>query len=208
MLQRCRAAARAGLAGAGAARTAVARTAATSAEPVRTGCMPGSLARAAQHDLRAHEVRGEPLAVADADLPDLGAAADVQGLADRVEGVAVAAGGEDVDLQLDGGEVETGLEVAHRAPGGDGVGEGGPRAAVDVAARVQVAAVDDHAADDAALVDVDELDAEVAGEGPGQDLAAELGCDRGIHGRRKDASPSPATSTATPAPEISSGTRP
>src|SRR5436190_442200 len=84
-------------------------------------------------------MRRPPLSVPGPPLPRLRAAADVERFADGVEDVAVAAGGEDVDLQLDGGEVEARLEVAHRAPRRDRVGECGPRAAVDIAAGMEVA---------------------------------------------------------------------
>ena len=60
--------------------------------------------------------------------------------------VVEQAGGEDVELQLDRGEVVARGDVAEGRPGGDGVAERGPDAAVDVAARVQVALVDDDAA--------------------------------------------------------------
>ena len=53
---------------------------------------------------------------------------------------------EDVQLQLDRREVVARRDAAEGRPGGDGVAERGPDAAVDEAAGVQVAAVDDDPA--------------------------------------------------------------
>ena len=59
-----------------------------------------------------------------------------------VELVAHARRGDHVDLQLDGREPAALGQVAQGSPGGDGVGERDPRAAVDVAHRVQMPAID------------------------------------------------------------------
>src|SRR5206468_2874946 len=60
------------------------------------------------------------------------------------------------------------------APGGDGVREGHPTAAVDEAAAVEVATVHDHPAADPVVLDLEQLDAEVAGKAPLQNLGSEL----------------------------------
>ena len=132
-----------------------------------------------EHDLRADEVGHQALVglAADPDLPDLRAPPDVQRLADADQDVARAAGGEDVRLQLDRREARVRLERVHRAPGGDGVGERGPGAAVHVAAGVQVPRVHRHAPDGALARDLDQLDPQVAGEGARQHAHAQLGRD-------------------------------
>ena len=88
--------------------------------------------------------------------------------------VAEHAGREDVQLQLDRREVVLRRNRAERRPGGDGVPEGGPDAAVDEAARMQVALVDDDPADRVRVLDLERLDAEVAGEAPRQERTAAL----------------------------------
>ena len=67
--------------------------------------------------------------------------------------------------------------MAEGAPGGDGVRERDPDAAVDVAAGVEVSAVDLEAALDLVVLDPDHLDAEVAGEAPLDPAAEALGRD-------------------------------
>ena len=99
------------------------------------------------------------------------------GVGDGDDLVAEQAGGEDVELQLDRGEVVARRDVAEGRPGGDGVAERGPDAAVDVAARVQVALVDDDAAAGEGVLDLERLDAEVAGEAAADEAAHVLGRD-------------------------------
>src|SRR4051812_46908917 len=132
---------------------------------------------ATEHDLGADEVRRELLAAMHPHLPDLRAPAHVQRRADGLEDVALPRRGEHVDLQLAGGEAVAGLEVAHRAPGGDGVGERRPDPAMHIAAGVQVATVDHQAAAHVLVGDLGQLDAEVAWEEAVECLAAELGGD-------------------------------
>ena len=60
----------------------------------------------------------------------------------------------------------------------DRVGERHPGAAVDVAHRMQVPAVDRHPAAHVLVGDLGQLDAEVAGERAGEPLDAQLRCDR------------------------------
>ncbi len=95
-----------------------------------------------QHELGDDEIRGElGLAVPDALDPDLDhdrGAADVQRLGVGDDLVALQAGAEDVQLQLDRREVVARRDAAEGRPGGDGVAERGPGAAVDEAARMQV----------------------------------------------------------------------
>ena len=85
-------------------------------------------------------------------------------LGDGDDLVAEQAGGEDVELQLDRREVVAGRDAAEGRPGGDGVAERGPDAAVDEAAGVQVALVDDDPAARVGVLDLERLDPEVAGE--------------------------------------------
>jgi hypothetical protein len=116
------------------------------------GCSGGT---ASQNELSAaEEGRVARVVVAlDAHLPDLSAAADVEGLAHRVEDVAGMAGGEHVGLQLGGREVVALGQVQVRAPGGDAVGERDPDPAVHVAAGVEVAVVYDQPALDPVRLD-------------------------------------------------------
>src|SRR3954452_13853929 len=72
-------------------------------------------------------------------------AADVQRCGHGDDLVAREAGAEDVELELDRREVVPRRDAAEGGPGGDGVAERGPGAAVDEAARVQVALVYDDA---------------------------------------------------------------
>ena len=122
------------------------------------------------HELADDQVRAEfGDAVADPVDPDLdhrGAAAGVEGAGVGDDLVAEAAGAEDVQLQLDRGEVEAGRDRAEGGPGGDGVAEGGPDAAVDEAAGVQVAALDDDPAAGVVVLDLQRLDAEIGGKLP------------------------------------------
>jgi hypothetical protein len=66
----------------------------------------------------------------------------MQGLGPGLDLVAEDPGGEDVELELDRREVVAGGNAAKGGPGCDGVAEGGPDAAVDEAAGMQVALVD------------------------------------------------------------------
>ena len=87
--------------------------------------------------------------VGDPHLPDLRAPPDVQRAAASASSTSPwRPAAKTLRLQLDGREVVAGSSMAHRAPGGDGVGERDPDAAVDVAAGMQVAAVDRHPAAD------------------------------------------------------------
>ena len=117
------------------------------------------------------------------------------GVGDGDDLVAEQAGGEDVELQLDRGEVVVRRDVAEGRPGGDGVAERGPDAAVDEAAGVQVALVDDDAAAGEGVLDLQRLDPEVAGEAAAEEGAhvlrgegrAVLGCVGALAHRRRRA---------------------
>ena len=129
-----------------------------------------------QHELADDQVRRQPrlLALAAALDPDLDhdrALADVQRLGHGDDLVAQEPGGEDVQLQLDRREVVARRDAAEGRPGGDGVAERGPDAAVDEAAGVQVALVDDDPAAGVGVLDLQRLDPEVAGEAAGQEGA-------------------------------------
>src|SRR3954447_3748271 len=142
-----------------------------------------SAGRRRQYELRDDQVRGEArlLALAAALDPDLDhdrALADVQGLGLGLDLVAEDAGGEDVQLQLDRREVVAGRDAAEGRPGGDGVAERGPDAAVDEAAGVQVAVVDDDPAAGVRVGDLQRLDSEVARKAAGEEVADRLGGDR------------------------------
>ena len=132
-----------------------------------------------QDELADDQVRRQArlLALAAALDPDLDhdrALADVEGLGPGLDLVAEDAGGEDVELQLDRGEVVAGRDAAEGRPGGDGVAERGPDAAVDEAAGVQVALVDDDPAAGVGVLDLQRLDPEVAGEAAGEEAADRL----------------------------------
>src|SRR6476469_6424547 len=122
-----------------------------------------------QDELRDDQVGGQlrllvlpdPL---DLDLDHDGALAGVKGRGDGDDLVAEQAGGEDVELQLDRGEVVLRRDVAEGRPGGDGVAEGGPDAAVDETAGMEVAPVDDDAAAGEGVLDLDRFDPQVAGK--------------------------------------------
>ena len=91
-----------------------------------------------QHELGDDQVRGEArlASVSQALHPDLDRRPCSCRCAASRPGddlVAEQAGGEDVQLQLDRGEVVAGRDAAEGRPGGDGVAERGPDAAVDVA---------------------------------------------------------------------------
>ena len=113
----------------------------------------------------------------------------MEGLGDGDDLVAEQAGGEDIQLQLDRREVVAGRDAAKGRPSGDGVAERGPDAAVDEAARVQVALVDDDRAAGVRVLDLQRLDPEVAGEAAGQERFDRLRGDsrarvRGVANRR------------------------
>jgi hypothetical protein len=118
-----------------------------------------------------------PPVLLDPHLPYLRAAADVERPAQRGQHVAHATGGEDVRLQLRRREVGALLEVPKRAPGRHGVGERHPDAAVDIAAGVEVAVVHREPALHLVVLDAHHLDAEVAGEAPGDAVPKALGRD-------------------------------
>ena len=133
-----------------------------------------------EDDLGADEVRGEALLAKHVNLPDVRARADVQRLAERRQQIALGRRGEHVDLQLDGREALALGQVAHRSPGGDGVGECDPGATVHVAHRVQLTLVDEHSPAHVRVGYLRQLDAEIAGKRAGEHLAAELRRDRKI----------------------------
>ena len=126
-----------------------------------------------------HQVRDESL-VGHLDLDDVGRAAGVEVHRGRDQLVARSGGAEHVELHLDCGEVVTRREVAERLPRADRVGERHPGAAVDEAAGMQVAAIDDHAAAEVLVGDLDRLDAEVGREAVADSLADRLHGDAGI----------------------------
>ena len=107
----------------------------------------------------------------DSHQPDLGAAADVLGLGAGDQLVALDSRREDVQLQLDRGEVVAVGEVAEGAPGSDRVRERGPDPAVDEAAWVQVTVVDDDAAGGVIVLDFERLDTQVARKAAVEDAA-------------------------------------
>jgi hypothetical protein len=85
----------------------------------------------------------------------------VQRFADRDDLVALDAGGEDVQLQLDRREVVAGRDDAEGRPGGDGVPQRRPDAAVDEPARVQVTPVDDDPAVGVPVLELQWLDPQI-----------------------------------------------
>ena len=122
----------------------------------RRACSPTTSSPATErlaggkHELADDQVRGQfGLAVADAVDPDL----DHDGAAAGVEGVAsatISSPGRPAPKTFSFSSIVVKSlarrDAAEGRPGGDGVAERGPDAAVDEAARVQVAAVDDDAA--------------------------------------------------------------
>ena len=99
-----------------------------------------------QHELADDQVRDQLPGPRHPHLDDDRAAADVQRHGLGVDLLAETAGAEDVELELDRGEVGALRQVAEGDPGGDRVAERGPDAAVDELAGVQVALVDDDPA--------------------------------------------------------------
>jgi len=95
-------------------------------------------------------------------------------MADRGQDVTDPSCREDVGLQLGGREVVAVMEVAERAPGRDGVGEGDPDSAVHVAAGVEMAVVDLEPALNLVVLDADDLDPQVSGEAACDALAEPL----------------------------------
>jgi len=144
---------------------------------------PFSVPARREHKLRHDEVRrqlrlGALAAALDPDLDHHRALADVEGLGAGLDLVAEDAGGEDVELELDRGEVVARRDAAEGRPGGDGVAERGPDAAMDEAARVQVALVDDDQAAGMGVLDLQRLDPEVARKAAGQEGSDRLRGDR------------------------------
>src|SRR6185503_19670406 len=96
-----------------------------------------------------------------------------------------------VQLQLDRREVVSRRDAAEGRPGGDRVAERGPDAAVDEAAGVQVAAVDDDAAARVRVLYLQRLDPEVAGKAARKEVTDRFrrdqgaGVGRGVGHRRR-----------------------
>src|SRR6201999_2915882 len=91
--------------------------------------------------------------------------------------VAQAAGAEDVQLQLDRGEVPARRDRAEGGPGGDRVAERRPDAAVDEAAGMQVTRLDLDAPTRVVVLDLEGLDAEVGREAADRELVDVLRLD-------------------------------
>ena len=83
--------------------------------------------------------------------------------------------------------------MAERAPGGNGVREGDPHAAVNVAAGMQVALVHLEPALDLVVLDPDHLDPEVVRKAAPDAFAEPVGCDVGV-GQATDLSSSTSAS--------------
>jgi hypothetical protein len=88
--------------------------------------------------------------------------------------VAWPPGAEDVELHLDRGEVVSGGQVAEGLPGGDGIGERHPGAAVDQAAGMQVPLVYHDPSDRSLVADLERLDSEALGKARGDPAADRL----------------------------------
>src|SRR5204863_5999206 len=120
------------------------------------------------------QVGHQPIAATDPNLDDVGRATDVKMFGRRDQLVAGPAASEHVQLHLHGREVVPGRQVPEGLPGGDRVGERHPGAAVDQAARMEVAVVDHDAASAQLVRDLEWLDPHVGGEAALDPLADRL----------------------------------